>query len=76
MTIGPHPAAITVNGEARRVPPGTTVHALLATLDVDPDAARGIAVAVNDEVVRKADWKARVLADEDAVEVVTAQQGG
>lgn len=36
----------------------------------------GIAVAVNDTVVRRSDWKQTELADGDHVEVITAMQGG
>lgn len=36
----------------------------------------GVAVAVNDEVVRRDDWDLRELRAGDRVEVVTAVQGG
>lgn len=39
-------------------------------------AGTGVAAAVNGEVVRRADWNARALADGDQVEVLTAVQGG
>ena len=38
--------------------------------------AKGIAVAVNGEVVRRVDWASHRLADGDVVDVVTAAQGG
>lgn len=38
-------------------------------------ARRGIAVALNGEVVPRSEWD-RPLADGDAVEVLTATQGG
>jgi sulfur carrier protein len=38
--------------------------------------AKGIAVAVNGEVVRRADWSSHRLADGDVVDVMTAAQGG
>ena len=37
---------------------------------------RGVAVAVDGEVVRRADWVTTLLADRQAVEVVRAVQGG
>ncbi len=64
-----------VNGETRDVPPGLSVEGLLRHLGRDP-AAPGVAVAVADRVVRRADWPATVLADGDRVEVITAAQGG
>ncbi|WP_245889012.1 sulfur carrier protein ThiS [Glycomyces artemisiae] len=39
------------------------------------EARRGIAAAVNGEVVPRSEWD-RALADGDAVEVLTATQGG
>ena len=37
---------------------------------------RGVAVAVDGEVVRRADWVTTPLADRQAIEVVRAVQGG
>ncbi len=67
---------IVLNGEPYEVPFGTTVAALLRQLEIDPEAARGIAVAVNEEVVRRSQWTAVQLQPGDRVEVVTARQGG
>jgi len=66
---------LVVNGETREAPTGVTVDVLLAHLGRDP-AMPGVAVAVADRVVRRADWPATVLADGDRVEVITAAQGG
>jgi len=44
-------------------------------LGIDPDTS-GIAVAINDEVVRRTDWERWRLAPGDQVEVVRAVQGG
>ncbi len=40
------------------------------------EARRGVAVAVNGEVVPRSIWAAQSLADGDVVEVLTAAQGG
>ena len=65
---------ISVNGEPFRPPSGPlTITALLREIDA-PD--RGVAVAVDSEVVPKGQWESFVLADEACVEVVTAVQGG
>ena len=66
---------ILLNGEARELAPGTTVRALLEALDV-PGGARGVAVAVDAEVVPRGEWPEHVLGDGAQVEVVTAIQGG
>jgi sulfur carrier protein len=64
---------ISVNGEPADIPPGTTVAELLRTLDA-PD--RGVAVALDGEVVPRGSWEATAIADEVRVEVVMAVQGG
>jgi sulfur carrier protein len=64
---------ILVNGDPSEVVPGTTVTELLRALDA-PD--RGVAVAVDGEVVPRGQWPATPLADEAKVEVVMAVQGG
>jgi sulfur carrier protein len=64
---------VTVNGDDRLVDAGTTVAALVALLDVEP---RGIAVAVDGEVVTKRTWGDRVLAAGQRVEVLSIAQGG
>lgn len=63
---------VTVNDEERDVSAGTTVSALLASMDF-PE--KGIAVAVNWSVLPRSQWNS-VLPDGACVEVVTAVQGG
>jgi sulfur carrier protein len=52
-----------------------TVAGLLRMLDLEPDA-RGIAVAVDGEVVPRAGWSNFAIQDGARVEVLTAMQGG
>ena len=66
---------VTVNGERREVAPGATVASVVELLDVAP-GARGVAVALDGEVVRRARWSETELADGALVEVVAAIQGG
>jgi sulfur carrier protein len=66
---------ITVNGEPSAVTPGDTVEGIVAALGVEPDA-RGVAVAVDGEVVPRGAWGEHVVLDGAAVEVLTAMQGG
>jgi sulfur carrier protein len=54
---------------------GATIAELLAELGVEAKA-RGVAVAVNGEVVPRASWPGRRVADGDRVEALTAMQGG
>ena len=64
-----------VNGEPLRLPEGATVSAILERLDLGPPR-RGVAVAVDAQVVPRADWDERPLADGAHVELLTAIQGG
>jgi len=65
---------IRVNGTDREIA-GATVAALVAELGV-PAGGRGVAVAVDGEVVPRAEWEATAIADGAAVEIVTAVAGG
>jgi sulfur carrier protein len=67
---------ITVNGEPRDVAPGTTVANLLDELEDLPAGGRGVAVAVDAEVVPRAEWSSTEVGDGAAVEVLVAIQGG
>ncbi len=64
---------ITLNGKPRQIEPPSSIVALLACLDIDPDR---VAVAVNGEVVPRDVWQEARVADGDAVEVVRAVGGG
>jgi sulfur carrier protein len=66
---------IELNGEARPRD-GATIVDLLADLGVRDPGARGVAVAVNGEIVPRADWPRRRVADGDRVEALSAMQGG
>lgn len=76
MTTTTDTCTITVNGEDREVPTGTTVPDILRTMDIDPDYATGVAVAVDRAVIPRQEWEEVTLEDGDDVEVVRAQQGG
>jgi sulfur carrier protein len=72
-TSGGATAATTVNGAPHPVDPGTTVAALVATWCPSP---RGVAVAVDGEVVPRSTWESTVITVGAAVEIVTATAGG
>ena len=65
---------IVVNGEPRERD-GATIVELLVDLGVE-ERARGVAVAVNGEIVPRADWAERRVAAGDRVEALSAMQGG
>jgi sulfur carrier protein len=66
---------VTVNGEPRRLQAGATVASVVEMLDVAP-GARGVAVALDGEVVTRSRWPQTELRDGSLVEVVVAIQGG
>ncbi|GHF31868.1 thiamine biosynthesis protein ThiS [Streptomyces mashuensis] len=65
--------SISLNGERRSIPAGTTLEGLVATLTTAPG---GVAAAVNEAVVPRGAWPRTALAEGDRVEVLTAVQGG
>lgn len=75
---------VTVNGEARELPPGATVASVVASLGAsslggspagDP-GGRGVAVALAGSVVPRSAWARTQLRDGARVEVLAAVQGG
>jgi sulfur carrier protein len=66
---------VVVNGEAHELAPGTTVRDLLEALDV-AGGERGVAIAVDAEVVPRGEWDTTELDDGARVEVLRAIQGG
>ena len=69
------PAMIKLNGQASDVPAGETVAGALGRLGVSRQL-RGVAVAVDGEVVPRGEWESFVLAEDARMEVLTAMQGG
>jgi sulfur carrier protein len=66
---------IVLNGERSDVCAGETVLAVLARLGLDSEA-RGVAVAVDGEVIPRAGWESYAVPEDARVEVLTAMQGG
>ena len=66
---------VTVNGEPRRLPAGATVASVVELLSDSP-GARGVAVALDGEVVSRSRWTETELREGALVEVVAAIGGG
>jgi sulfur carrier protein len=66
---------IVLNGQDSEVRAGESVAAVLERLGLDADA-RGVAVAVDGEVVPRAGWLSYAVPEGAHVEVLTAMQGG
>ncbi|MEV8093557.1 sulfur carrier protein ThiS [Kitasatospora sp. NPDC085879] len=73
--LNTEPAAVplTVNGEPRELPAGTTLAEVVAEVSA---ANTGVAAALNEAVVPRGSWPATVLGAGDRVEILTAVQGG
>ena len=67
LTINGQPQTLSLSGQP-------SLSALLASLAVP--TVRGIAVAVNDQVVPRSQWDTHALRDQDRVEIIRATQGG
>jgi sulfur carrier protein len=66
---------VCLNGEERTLPDGSTVLDAVHATGAEGEA-RGVAVAVEGEVLPRSDWTSTVLADGWHVEVLHAVQGG
>jgi sulfur carrier protein len=66
---------VTVNGERHELPTGATVASIVSALSAAPEG-RGVAVAVEGEVVPRGSWARTQLSEGAHVEVVAAVQGG
>jgi sulfur carrier protein len=64
---------VIVNGDSRDLPAGMTVETVVAQIT---EARTGVAVALNDEVVRRSAWASTPVREADRVEILTAVQGG
>ena len=71
--VGGAAVTLTVNGEPRTLPTGSTVAALLAALSLPPGK---VAVERNREIVPRSQHDAAELADGDVIELVAFVGGG
>lgn len=65
---------LTVNGAPLDVPEGCTLPEALAAAGLDD--LRGVAIALDDQVVPRSEWPSAQPADGQRIEVVRAVQGG
>jgi sulfur carrier protein len=66
---------VTVNGEPRELDAGATVASVVELLEVSCEG-RGVAVALDGEVVTRSRWVETELSEGSLVEVVAAIGGG
>jgi sulfur carrier protein len=66
---------VLLNGSEAELTDGATVQAAIVALEL-PASGRGVAVAVDAEVVPRTEWETHELAEGARVEVLRAIQGG
>ena len=66
---------VLVNGEDRALQPGATVADVVRSLDLASEA-RGVAVALDGEVVVRGEWSSTILREGARIEVLGAIGGG
>jgi sulfur carrier protein len=67
---------IDLNGEPLELADGASLADAVRAAGAEPDAPRGVAVALDGEVVPRGEWEATSLRDGQSVEVLAAIQGG
>ncbi|MDX1741762.1 MAG: sulfur carrier protein ThiS [Rhodothermales bacterium] len=67
---------VTVNGQSEQFDRVVSIREVLVAVGLDADEVRGVAVALNDEVIRREAWSDTSVKDGDRMEIVTAWQGG
>jgi sulfur carrier protein len=67
------PVRVVVNGRPETFPPDTSLDAVIARIT---PSRSGIAAAIGDDVVPRAEWNSRLLREGDEIEILTAVQGG
>jgi sulfur carrier protein len=64
---------VKVNQEVQQIVENTDLYQLMSDLKIN---SNGIAVAVNQKIIRKAEWHEHILCAHDAVLIIKATQGG
>ncbi len=64
---------VQVNQKEHKIAPATTVVNLIEQLKIQTN---GIAIAINNQVVKKTDWSAQQLQQNDVVLIIKSTQGG
>jgi len=64
---------IEINGDPKDLQNPTNLNQLIQELKVD---TKGMAVAINNQVIPKIEWEQTPLKDQDKVLLITATQGG
>lgn len=64
---------VAVNQDKHQLSPASSLSELIEALAIE---TAGIAVAINQQVIRKTDWATAILEDGDDVLIIRSTQGG
>ena len=64
---------VEVNQQKHQVSESITLQALVSNLNIKTN---GIAIAINNQVIKKTDWDAKDLQNNDAILIIQSTQGG
>ena len=64
---------VTVNREKHQFIENITLSALIAELNI---VVNGIAIAINQSIIKKEDWTERIIQNNDDILIIKATQGG
>ena len=64
---------IKVNNEPREISDKTALQDLVEQLKIQTN---GIAIAINNSVVKRTDWSSKILQEQDDVLIIKSTQGG
>ncbi len=66
---------IIINGQEKNINEETNLYDLMIYLKINNDKP-GIAIAKNNDVISKIEWKDTKLKEDDRIEIIQAVQGG
>jgi sulfur carrier protein len=66
---------VSVNGDSMTVPPGSTIMDVVVLL-IEGAEPKGIAVAVDRDVIPRSEWSTTPVRSGASIEIVTAAAGG
>jgi len=64
---------IKVNNETQEISENTSVQLLVEKLKI---STNGIAIAINNSVVKKSDWTSTIINNQDDILIIQSTQGG
>ncbi|WP_299835572.1 sulfur carrier protein ThiS [uncultured Tenacibaculum sp.] len=64
---------VKVNDTSKKFSKETTIDRMIETLQIQ---SNGIAIAINNSIIKKSDWESHTLSENDNVLIIRSTQGG